>query len=74
MPVVRRGHRLLTEHGIGYRQKNVSEGPAAFAGMQRKSGQGAAPVLDWHARILADFGVDELTPFLHLQEMQFEDS
>jgi glutaredoxin 3 len=28
------------------------------------SGQTKAPTLNWHGEILADFGVDELIPFL----------
>ena len=42
--------------------------------MQRKSGQSRAPTLDWHGKILADFGVDELKPFLQRQNVKLEDS
>lgn len=28
------------------------------------SGQSKAPTMDWHGEVLADFGVDELVPFL----------
>jgi glutaredoxin len=28
------------------------------------SGQSKAPTLDWHGEVLADFGVEELVPFL----------
>lgn len=28
------------------------------------SGQTKAPTMDWHGEVLADFGVDELVPFL----------
>jgi len=42
--------------------------------MDRKSGQTKAPVLDWHGKILADFGVDELVPFLHTQGVELEES
>ena len=65
---------FLSEHGIGYQEKNVSQDPAALNEMKRKSGQTKAPVLDWHGRILADFGVLELKPFLRQQNMQLEDS
>jgi len=65
---------FLMEEGISYREKNVTDDPAAFREMQQKSGQAATPVLDWQGRILADFGVEELKPFLHLQNVQFEDS
>jgi len=65
---------FLSEHGIGYREQNVSQDQDALADMQRTSGQTKAPVLDWHGKILADFGVEELKPFLQLQGVKFEDS
>ncbi len=65
---------FLSEHGIGYREVNVSKDAAAASTMQRISHQTRAPVLDWHGRILADFGLEELKPFLHSQQIPFEDS
>lgn len=65
---------FLNNNGVGYREKNVTADREAFAEMQRKSGQTKAPVLDWHGRILADFGVDELRPFLLKQNVRLEDS
>jgi glutaredoxin 3 len=54
----------LGERGIGYHEVNVMEDAAAFTEMQRKSGQSRVPTLDWNGKILADFGVIELVPFL----------
>lgn len=65
---------FLREKGIGYREQDVTRDAAARAEMERKSGQGRAPTLDWHGRILADFGVDELVPFLRKQNVKLEDS
>lgn len=65
---------FLTEHGVGYREKNVTQDPAAMEEMRAKSGQTKAPTLDWHGKILADFGVMELKPFLRKQNVKFEDS
>jgi len=65
---------FLAEHGIGYREVNVSQDAAAAATMQRVSRQTRAPVLDWHGRILSDFGLKQLKTFLHSQKLQFEDS
>lgn len=65
---------FLNEKGIGYRELNVSDDEAARAEMQRKSGQSRAPTLDWNGKILADFGVDELVPFLRQQNVKLEDS
>jgi glutaredoxin len=65
---------FLTTHGIGYREKNVSQDSVALNEMERASGQTKAPVLDWQGKILADFGVAELKPFLQTQNVKFEDS
>ena len=65
---------FLREHGIGYREKDVSRDPAAMEELQRKSRQTKAPTLDWHGDILADFGVDELREFLLAHEAKLEDS
>ena len=65
---------FLSEHGIGYREKNVTVDAEAHAEMQRVSGQGKAPVLDWNGEILADFGLEELTPFLRKMNVKLEDS
>lgn len=65
---------FLDGYGIGYRQINVSEDAAGFEDLRSKSGQTRAPTLDWHGKILADFGVDELRPFLREQGVKFEDS
>ena len=42
----------------------VSGNPAAMREMIDLSGQSKAPTLDWHGEVLADFGVEELIPFL----------
>src|SRR5882757_3067683 len=55
---------FLNGRKIPYREVNVSRDPAAFAEMRAKSHQSLAPTLDWHGEILADFGVEELKPFL----------
>jgi glutaredoxin len=65
---------FLRERGVSYREQNVSKDAAAMQEMQRKSGQTRAPTLDWNGKILADFGVDELVPFLRQQNVKLEDS
>jgi glutaredoxin len=65
---------FLSEKGIGYREKDVISDAAARAEMQQKSGQTRAPTLDWNGKILSDFGVDELVPFLRKQNVKLEDS
>lgn len=51
-------HKLEVQHRI------VSGDREAMLEMVDLSGQGKAPTLDWHGEVLADFGVDELVPFL----------
>ena len=65
---------FLDDHGVGYRLKEVRGDPAAFEEMQKKSGQTKAPTLDWHGKILADFGIEELVPFLRARNVKLEDS
>lgn len=65
---------FLSEHGIGYREVDVSDNEEAFVAMQQLSGQSKTPVLDWHGKVLADFGLEELKPFLQTQNVKFEDS
>ncbi|MEY4938738.1 MAG: hypothetical protein RIQ93_473 [Verrucomicrobiota bacterium] len=65
---------FLDEHGIGYRLKEITASPEAAAEMERKSGQTRTPTLDWHGKILADFGTEELVPFLRTENVKLEDS
>ena len=63
-PWCEEAREVLERRGIAYDEKVVTNNPAAFAEMQRISGQTKAPVLDWSGEILADFGAAELEPFL----------
>jgi glutaredoxin 3 len=65
---------FLDEHGIGYRMKDVSADSVAAAEMQRISGQTKTPTLDWNGKVLADFGTEELVPFLRDRGVKLEDS
>jgi len=65
---------FLSNNGVGYREKNVTNDALAFDEMRRISQQSKAPVLDWHGTILADFGVEELKPFLLQKNVKLEDS
>jgi glutaredoxin 3 len=65
---------ILDDNGIGYHLRNVSDSSESFSEMKQKSKQDKAPVLDWRGKILADFGPDELYPFLRSQNVQLEDS
>jgi glutaredoxin len=54
----------LNDNRIPYQTVVVSGNRAAMQEMVALSGQSKAPTLDWHGQLLADFGVDELIPFL----------
>ncbi len=57
----------LSRKNIEVRSVIVSGDREAMAEMVSLSGQSKAPTLDWHGKVLADFGVDELVPFLKQQ-------
>ena len=52
------------EHQLPYYTVDVSHNLNAMTEMQHISGQTKAPTMDWEGEVLADFGVDELVPFL----------
>lgn len=54
----------LDRQRIDYETIVVSGNREAMADMVALSGQSKAPTLDWHGKVLADFGVEELVPFL----------
>ncbi|MDQ8184345.1 glutaredoxin family protein [Pelagicoccus sp. SDUM812002] len=54
----------LKKKGIGYTAKEVRSDPKAMAEMVQLSGQSKAPTMKLGDAVLADFGVDELVPFL----------
>lgn len=54
----------LDRKGIAYDSVNVSADREAMREMIALSGQSKAPTMDWNGAVLADFGVEELIPFL----------
>jgi glutaredoxin 3 len=58
---------FLDRAGIEVETITVTGNRPAMQEMVDLSGQSKAPVLDWSGEVLADFGVDELIPFLKLQ-------
>jgi len=54
----------LDAKGIRHQQVVVSGNREAMQAMIDLSGQTKAPTMDWDGEVLADFGVDELVPFL----------
>lgn len=54
----------LDERSIPFTKVVVSGDADAMQRMVDLSGQTKAPTMDWDGEILADFGVEELAPFL----------
>jgi glutaredoxin len=65
---------FLDEHGVPYHEIDVTKDAAAEERMRALSGQARVPTFDWHGRVLADFGVEELVPFLRARNVKLEDS
>ena len=59
----------LNSHDIEVKTVIVSNNPDAMSEMVELSGQSKAPTLNWHGHVLADFGVEELIPFLEKQDL-----
>ena len=55
---------FLKANRIDHQTIVVSGNAAAMREMVDLSGQSKAPTMDWDGDVLADFGVDELIPFL----------
>ena len=51
-------------HALPFEKITVTGNPEAMQEMVSLSGQSKAPTMDWDGEVLADFGVDELIPFL----------
>lgn len=59
----------LDTRRLPYRKVVVSGNPQAMSEMVALSGQSKAPTMDWDGEVLADFGVDELIPFLKTRDL-----
>ncbi|MGF1678259.1 MAG: glutaredoxin family protein [Candidatus Methylacidiphilales bacterium] len=66
-PWCREAMDTLDKAGVTYHKISVSDDPAAMKKMIQLSGQSKAPTMDWNGEILADFGAEELIPFLKSQ-------
>ncbi len=55
---------FLSKKAIEVEAVIVSGNPEAMRKMIDLSGQSKAPTMNWDGEVLADFGVDELIPFL----------
>lgn len=65
---------FLDEHGVAYREVDICDRPSGRTEMEKKTGQSAVPVLDWHGRVLLGFDKEELVAFLQSRDVKLEDS
>ena len=63
-PLCTQAREVLDAAKITYSEVEVRSDASAFERMRELSGQTSAPVMDWNGEILADFGAEELRPFL----------
>jgi glutaredoxin len=54
----------LAKKGIEVQEVIVSGNPDGMRELIDLSNQSKAPTMNWHGEVLADFGVEELVPFL----------
>ena len=54
----------LKQAGIEYTRRDARANRSDMEAMVKVSGQSLAPTMIWGEDVLADFGVDELIPFL----------
>lgn len=63
---------FLEAHRIAFTKVVVSGNREALQDMIDLSGQSKAPTMDWDGEVLADFGVDELIPFLRTKKLSVD--
>ncbi len=54
----------LDQHQIPYEAVEVRGDPAQMEALREVSGQAKTPTLVWNGDVLANFGVEELAPFV----------
>ncbi|MDQ6624641.1 MAG: glutaredoxin family protein [Verrucomicrobiota bacterium] len=54
----------LDQHQIKYETVDVRGSDSKMKKLQELSGQTKTPTMDWDGDVLADFGIEELEPFL----------
>lgn len=54
----------LDQNQVAYREVEVRSNPAEMKKLEEVSGQTKTPTMVWNGDVLANFGVEELEPFL----------
>ena len=73
-PWCTQAREVLDAAKITYTEVEVRSDATAFERMRKLSGQTSAPVMDWNGEILADFGAEELIPFLTVRGIKVPSS
>ena len=63
-PYCKTATNYLDQHQIPYEAVEVRGDPAQMEKLREISGQAKTPTLVWDGDVLADFGTDELEPFV----------
>jgi glutaredoxin 3 len=63
-PYCKTAKDYLNQEQIAYREVEVRSDPAEMKKLEEVSGQSKTPTLVWDGEVLANFGTDELKPFL----------
>ncbi len=63
-PFCKTATNYLDQHQIAYEAVEVRGDPAQMQKLREVSGQAKTPTLVWDGDVLADFGMDELEPFV----------
>lgn len=63
-PYCKAASNYLDQHQVAYEEVEVRSDPAQMQKLQQISGQSKTPTLVWDGDVLANFGTEELEPFL----------
>lgn len=63
-PYCKTAKDFLDREQVAYTEVEVRSNPAEMKKLEEVSGQTKTPTMVWNGDVLANFGVEELTPFL----------
>ncbi len=63
-PYCKTAKDFLDQEQIAYQEVEVRSNPAEMKKLEEVSGQTKTPTMVWNGDVLANFGVEELEPFL----------
>lgn len=69
-PYCKTAKDYLDQQQVAYQEVEVRSDPAQMKKLEEISGQSKTPTLVWDGKVLANFGTDELEPFLRERQPQ----